>query len=215
MARQRRAVEFAVMSLLALVVAHDLAFLVAHGSGYSEALARSGHGDKWQTAVGVTVFAGVGLLCLAVWRLHRLGLIARRISLSDPPSSRALPGLWGEVAGLWSRLTVATMVAFAIQENVEHLQIDEPLPGLTVLGSAEYPNAVLVIAGVALAVAFVGALLRWRHNVLIAWIQAARAPAHPRPEASAARSPLDRDRRPTSFVGRSLAVRAPPVLPAL
>jgi hypothetical protein len=214
MARQRRAVEFVAMALLALVVAHDLAFVVGHGSAYWQALAQTGHGHEWETAVAIIVLAGLGLFGLAVWRLYRLGLLVRRISPRGPAPVRDLPGLWGQVGGLWLRLTGATMVAFAIQENVEHLQVGQPLPGLTVLGSAEYPYAAFVIAGVTLAVAFVGALLRWRRNALIAWIQAL-TPTHPHPQPSARRPSLDRDRRPASFVGRSLAVRAPPLLSTL
>jgi hypothetical protein len=199
------------MSLVSLVVAHNLVFLVAHGASYGDALVQTGHGSAWETAVGVVVAAGFGLLIVAAWRLHRLGLLARdlgaRTGRLEPATGRRVTALvW-----LWLRLTASTAVLFAIQENLEHQAAGAALPGLAVLGSTGYPDALVVIAAVALVVAFVGALIRWRRDLLVARIAAALRRVRGRP----IRSP-----RPTSgdlahrwaIIGRGLAVRAPPGL---
>ena len=69
----RRRLEFVAMTLVALVVAHNLVFVLAYGPAYGQALARTGHGDAWQTAVITVLVAGASLLGIALWRLHRLG----------------------------------------------------------------------------------------------------------------------------------------------
>ena len=116
------------------------------------------------------------------------------------------------VAGRWARLglrlTVLTAVAFVAQENAEHLAVGEALPGLSTLGSAQYPNAIWIIALVAFGVGLVGALFGWRFERLVARIRSAR-PAR-RAVAPAPRALFDVDRRPLSILGSGLAGRAPP-----
>jgi len=202
------------MTLVTLVVAHNLVFLLAYGAGYDEALAHWGHDGAWGTAVTGILAAGVALLGLGAWRLHRLGLVARALR---PTEGRLAPdvGHFGlGLAWLWLRLASATSILFVLQENFEHIRAGAGLPGLSVLGSAEYPRAALVIAGVALAVAIVGALFRWRRDLLIARIAAALRHLRRRPAHAVRRPEADRDRRPGSLVGRSLAARAPPRLSA-
>ena len=77
MASWRRLLGFSAMTLVTLVVAHNLVFLLAYGSGYDEALAHSGHGGAWGTAAAVVIATALGLLGLATLRLYRLGLLAR------------------------------------------------------------------------------------------------------------------------------------------
>ena len=214
MPRWRPWLGFVVMTLVALVVAHNLVFLLAYGAGYDEALAHSGHDGTWGAAVAGVLAGGAGLLVLGTWRLYRLGLVARTLA---PTEGRLAPNIGGfgrGLAWLWLRLVSATAPLFVLQENLEHLKSGEGLPGLSVLGSAEYPRAALVIAGVALAVALVGALFRWRRNLLVARIAAALRRLRPRLARVVRRPPADRDRRPESLVGRSLAARAPPLVAA-
>jgi hypothetical protein len=211
MAGLRRLHGFGAMTLVALVVAHNLVFLLTYGAGYDEALAHSGHDGSWGTAVGVVLGAGIALLLLASWRLYRLGLIARA---TLPPAGTYAPsaGDFGRrLVELWWRLTAATTLLFVAQENLEHQRAGEALPGLAVLGSAEYRDAALVIAGVALVVALVGALFRWRRDVLIARIATALRRLRLRPESAVRRPAATRDRRPESPVGLGLGVRAPPL----
>jgi len=202
------------MTLVALVVAHNLVFLFAYGSRYDEALARSGHDGSWGTAVAVVLAAGIGLFALALWRLYRLRVTARRLDATASVYAPAVQGFGPRLLGLWWRLALVTIVLFVVQENLERLSIGEMLPGLGVLGSDQYRDATLIILGVTLAVAFVGALFRWRRDVLIARIAVALRRSHPLPDGPVRRPATHRDRRPESHVGRGLGVRAPPV-PAL
>jgi hypothetical protein len=113
---------------------------------------------------------------------------------------------------LWLAVAAGTVVLFVLVENIEHLAVGAPLPGLSVLGSAEYNGPLPILALVSLLVAFVGALFNWRRAVLLARIRAARATFR-RP--AAVRASVDAssgDRRPETHIGRGLAGRAPPVL---
>lgn len=171
MASWRRVLGFSVMTLITLVVAHDLVFLLAYGPSYDEALAHSGHDGTWGTAVALVLATALGLLGLSAWRLYRLGLVARSLGTDEgtlrPAFARGMVRLWAPLAG-------TTTILFVVQENLEHQRAGEGLPGLSVLGSAEYPDAALVIWAIALAVATVVALFRWRRDVLVARISRAR-----------------------------------------
>ncbi len=216
MASLRRLIGFLVLTLVALVVAHDLVFLLTYGAGYDEALAHSGHDGSWATAVVVVLAAGIGLLGLATWRLYRLGVRRPGDRPGRRPSSRrARPPSAGDSSDSGGGCTRATTLLFVIQENLEHQRIGEALPGLSVLGSGEYSDAALVIAVVTLAVAVVGALFRWRRDLLVARIVSALQRRHRRPERVLRRPAVMRDGRPESFVGRGLAVRAPPAARSL
>jgi hypothetical protein len=210
----RRWLEFCVMTTVGLVVAHNLVFVLAYGVGAADALARTGHGDAWWSAVAVVLVAAVGLLLVASWRLHRLGVLAHDLGRGARRLDVAPEALGRDLAWLWLRLTGSIALAFVVQENLEHLQVGAALPGLGALGSREYPDALLVLAGVALVVACVGTLVRSRRRVLLARIAAAIRRLRFRPGRSAPRGPLDPDVRPRSMLGCARAVRAPPHLPA-
>jgi hypothetical protein len=213
MTRLRRPIGFLAMTLVALVVAHDLVFLITYGARYEDALALSGHDGAWTAAVAVVLLAGVGLSLLAAWRLHRLGVLARTLVPTAARHDAIADGFGGRLVGLWWRLSATTTLLFVVQENVEHLRMGEAAPGLAVLGSGQYSDATLIILGVSLVVAFVGALFRWRRDVLIARIATALRRLRLRPGAVLGRPAPTRDRRPESPVGRGRGVRAPP-LPA-
>jgi len=82
------------------------------------------------------------------------------------------------------------------------------VPGLSVLESPEYPHAAFVIAAIALAVAFVVSLFRWRRDVLVARIAAARAPW----SRARIRRPIRVERRHASIVVHQFSGRGPPQL---
>src|SRR5712671_2968796 len=174
MATWRRYLGFPAMTLVALVVAHSLVFLLAYGSGYEEALAHSGHDGTWGAAVVIVLAAALGLVGLGAWRLYRLGVVARARAASEGDLRPGPSGFARHLAGLWVRLAGATTMLFIVQENLEHRHIGEGLPGLAVLGSAQYPNAVFVIAAVALAVSFVW--VERRHASIVLHRLSGRAP---------------------------------------
>ena len=158
---------------------------------------RVGHGSRGRPVVGA-------------WPARSGGVAAPSASgCSLAPSTPARGGLsrvrrtslaaW---PGSGCRLAAATTVLFVVQENLEHQHIGQALPGLSVLGSAEYPDAALVIGAIALAVASVVALFRWRRDVLVARIRSVRrlptrAPrSAPAPPGRLGRAPARLDRRP-------------------
>jgi hypothetical protein len=208
----RRGLGFLAMSLVSLVTAHNLVFVLAFGPRAGDALAHTGHGDAWQAAVTTVLLAGAGLLTIALWRLHQLGLLTHRLEGLGPVRNVDQPLLGRDFVNLWARLMGTTAMVFVLQENVEHLASNLPLPGLGVLGSTEYPNALLVVGVVALAVALVGSLVRWRRAVLIARLRAGIGRLRRQPDARPQR-PTDPEPRPGAILGRALAGRAPPVVP--
>jgi hypothetical protein len=200
------------LALLALVIAHNLEFILAYGPGAGAMLARLGHGRDWATAVAVVIAGAVALASLGAARLAHLWILARRLPPGEDRAPSTATGFGRGLANLWAWLTAAVVALFVIQENLEHLRAGADLPGLAVLGSRQYPSALVVITIVSLAVAFVAMLYRWQRERLIARIAAARRHPHPRPPRRAIRAPLDLDGRPESIVGRRLAGRAPPIV---
>ncbi len=212
MATLRHLLGFAGPTLVALVVAHNLVFLLAFGSGYQEALAHSGHDGAWGTAVAIVFPATIGLLCLGTWRLYRLGVIARTRSDNESGLQPGLKGFVRRLIALWASLTGATTVLFVLQENLEHQRVGQALPGFGVLESAAYPHAAFVIAAVTLAVAVVVVLFRWRRDLLVAKVTAARVRWQAAPKAAQRRTHAWVERRHASIVAHLVSGRAPPQL---
>lgn len=206
-----RRAGFAGMVAVALVLAHNLVFLADYGTGYADALARTGHDASWSIAVLGVLALGAVLFMAAAWRLRALGALAQAAEVSPQGAPLGYRELAGHLLPLWLRLTLVTTALFVLQENFEHLGGGGPIPGLGVLASGTYPNAFTIIAVVALGVALVGALFRWRRDVLVARIAAATFRWRPVTGCSV-RSSLDGIAcRLGSILGRRLAVRAPPV----
>jgi hypothetical protein len=108
MASWRRLLGFLAMALVALVVAHDLVFVLAYGAWYDEALAHSGHDGAWGMAVAAVLAVGLVLLGLATWRLYRLGVLARAVASTDDHLSPSVGDFGRRLVGLWWRLACAT-----------------------------------------------------------------------------------------------------------
>jgi len=195
---------------IALVLAHDLAFLARYGSAFGEALAHAGHGPAWTGAAAGSVAIGAGLLVTAILGLRRLGLVAEQLrahGTSSEPRWRAFLRTWLIQA---ARLAVTTTFLLTIQENLERVSGGMAGPNIGLLVSAEYPSAIPIVLGVAIVVSFVAALVAWRRAVLVSRIRAARrrpirASIVPQPAVGA-------ERRPLAVVRGLWAVRAPPSL---
>jgi hypothetical protein len=200
-------------ALVALVLAHSLIFLARYGSAYGEALAHNGHDTAWSLAVWSAAILGTMLALAGALRLALLARSAREANrsanrISTPSALRlgALVRAWLMTSG---RVALATAVLLTIQENLERAGAGLPQPGIGLIVSPEYPWAVTIVALVSLAVGFVVALYRWRRDVLLARLRAARA-VHRR--TSAAPRPFTQRHRPAvSILGRVGALRAPPV----
>jgi hypothetical protein len=208
--RLATAIGIVISMTVALVLAHDLAFLARYGSAFGEALAHAGHGPAWTGAAAGSVAIGAGLLVAALLGLRRLRGIAEQLrasGTSSEPCRRAFLRSWAISS---ARLAFTTTLLLTIQENLERVSGGVAGPNVGLLMSAEYRWALLIVIGVAIAVSFVAALVAWRRAVLVSRIRAARrrpirASIVPRPAVEAVR-------RPFAVVRGRWPVRAPPLL---
>ncbi len=206
--RVRALAAAATMVFVALVVAHNLIFVVEYGWGFKTALSRTGHTATWSLAVEIVLLAGFAGVLVAAWQLTRLSRRATELGLGrlgERPGRRF--GIRWLV--LSARLLIVTVVLFTAQENLEHLRAGLALPGPSVLLPPGHPYALLVIAVVAIAVAFLGALFGWRFEALRAWLRAAQG-SHGGAPPKRARPRSSDQPRPGRRLGPGVAVRAPP-----
>ncbi len=199
------------MALVALVLVHNIVYLVAYGAAYEDALQQTGHEAGWTIAVLVILALAVGLLLGAAFRIGRLRAEVRSLggstSIRRPDPATVIAGF----GVLWLRLAVATAAALLVQENLERGTVGQPLPGLGVLGSSGYPDALPILLVVTFAVALVGALFAARIEALAARVAAARRRAWARP-SHARRRPIPLAHRLAGSIhGRLSAGRAPPL----
>jgi hypothetical protein len=193
---------------LALFVAHDAVFLAQIGPGKAlvAELRTAGHG-YWTSAslllIALSVVAGL-------WTGRRMRLLRRRASSlgAAPSSDRSFARRF---ASAWGRLAAIVAVAFAVQENVEHLIVHGHAPFAGVLVGPEYPLALPVIALVTAITAGLVALVARTQEELVAAIEAAllwrtRAPR------LWARPPQRLPSNAGSVLARRGAGRAPPAL---
>lgn len=197
------------LALTALVVGHDLDFVLAYGSDYQGALARSGHDPRWETAVLTVVTAGLLLAVAATTRLIWLVRLARQLRPdgSARPNLAPVPRL---LALAWGRLFFVSLLLFMLQENYERVSVGLALPGMAVLAPDSGISPVVIFALVTLLVAAVSTLFRWSIAALEERI--ARAQVIPQPETADVQPPgLEVSRPAASILGRNLAGRAPPL----
>lgn len=210
--RARIPTRFAFWALagVALVLSHDVIFLVQLGPGESlvRILRTAGH-DYWGVASLVLAAIGSVVATRAIVRIHLLRRraatlgVARPRGISSPISSR-LPSTW-------LRLFAIVAVGFAIQENLEHVALHGHAIGLGALLGPEYPLAIPVIGAISAIAALLASLVGSTERALVAVIAAAvrgfrRAPR------SLARPPLRLALPRLSPIARSGAGRAPPVV---
>ena len=201
------------LQVVALVLAHDLVFLVRFGSRYGEALVHSGHGETWSTAVGTILVIASALVLAGVVRLAQLGILVRAAAGASAGFGAGaldlhqLLRLWLHVA---PRIALVSVILLTVQENVERSSIGGSMPGPGILLSPEYPFALWIAIAVGLLVGLVAALFEWRRRALIERLRAARA-ALPRHTSAAEPRPRSAPRRPViSVLGRQSGLRAPP-----
>jgi hypothetical protein len=204
---------------LSVLIGHDAVFITQYGLGsdFATAMRVGGHDGYWIAfSLVILGLASLGL-ARSIWRAARLSRQARECTSDRGQSGKlaAVAGYLDEVRRIWPRLFVATAAGFTIQENLEHLASGQVPHGLGSLIGAEHPFSIPVLAVVALAVAAVGGVLRWRVRILEARIALAAARfrwARPLATRPAARWPaIAALRMLLSFLVRLDAGRAPPL----
>jgi len=197
----------AIASLVALILAHHLMYLIAHGPGGNDAvMSTDGHDGYWPGwAAGVPIVGG--LLAIVVgWQIRRLVHLRH-------PSPRAITddGLRDYIRSMrywWPRLLVSVTALFIVQENGEHLRLGLGSPGLSALGLGEYGLAMPVIAVLTVLVSAVLALIEWCRRSLLERSQGAARSVRLQ---GSRRSTATADRQLISLLlARRGAGRAPP-----
>ncbi len=206
-----RYLGLSVLVLATLALAHQLIYVAAHGAGdgYRQAMTAAGHDSYWSSFVlAIGIVSGV-LLAVAFTQLRRLARLARAASVGGLTVRDESPrALFRIVTPLWARVTVVTTIAFLIQENVEVATVGHAMPGLGAI-TGEHGMALPIIAGVALIVAFVRGLVRWRRDILLARLRSA---CRPRASAGIVLRPVVEAIAPIGIDGaRRNGVRAPPL----
>jgi hypothetical protein len=196
---------------IALLVAHDLIWLVQMGPG--EELARSlregGH-RYWSAAslglaaIGMATLVGIGIRLLVLRRR------AARVRADPIHAGWSAGMLRAGRAWFWMALLVA--VAFAVQENVEHALTHGHVPGIAILHGAEYPLALPVIAAITFFTAVGWTVLTGAERALVEAVRAAMLPAIGRAPVVVRSRRADPHIRIGSAVSRHVAGRAPPRL---
>lgn len=199
------------LAAVAFVLAHDLVFLLTDRGSYGLALARTGHGDQWTGTVILVAGLALALAVLGTVRLISLSRLARELDAGDLiVRAGAIRDLAGHLVRAWLTILPVALVLFVGVENIEHLSVGLPAPGLSVLDSSQYHSVFAVFALVSLLAALVDALYQWRRDVLVARIEAARARLRHRAALVVRRDLPWVDRRHASITGNGISGRAPP-----
>jgi hypothetical protein len=180
MARIAGRIRFGLLAGIALLVGHDAVYAAEHGigRGYGSAMTALGHDAYWLPVTGLGLLAAIGLALasvLAIGRLQRRlhGIRSRRPIRSISVAYRR------ELGSLYPPLFLAVVALFTLQENIETILARGDLPGVDVLLGGPLPLAIPVLGLVSLAVAAVGALVRWRIATLQARLRGALHAARP------------------------------------
>jgi hypothetical protein len=166
------------------------------------------HGTPWLLAVLAVAVAVLAGLAIATWRIRslrrRLVAAAVRVPWSGPPART-------DLLAAWLRILAVALLAFLVQENLEHLTAHGHLPLLEPLLEGQYAASLPTFAGLALLAASLGLRLGRRIADLAAALAAAirspsRAPQRLRMPVGRLDDMRDTARRAYGRLGR----RAPP-----
>jgi hypothetical protein len=203
--------RLAALAAVAFVLAHDTIFLLTDGGSFGLALARTGHGDQWTGTVIVVAALALALGLAGAYRLVGLSRLARELDAGDRSVQEGhLADLAAHLLRAWLLILPIALALFVVVENLEHLSVGLPAPGLAVLGSAQYHAVLAVFATVSFVAALVDALYHWRRDVLVARIEAARARLQRRPTAVVRYGLPWLDRSHASVTSNRISGRAPP-----
>jgi hypothetical protein len=201
----------AALSLITLVLGHQLVYLATYGAQTSVELARTGHDLQWSVTVASVALLAFALAAFALRELLRLTRQARPAAglVIDPRISGARH-LMRDMFVLWVPTFIVAAALFVLVENTERLVARLPAPGLTVLSASTFHDPLLIFELLSGAVAFVAALWRWRRDILVERIRVL-ARRWPRPHALFVRPADDAPIRPSALTLRPPG-RAPPLL---
>ncbi|MGZ8482076.1 MAG: hypothetical protein ACXWWO_06435 [Candidatus Limnocylindria bacterium] len=207
--RLRQRFAFGALAGVALLVSHDAVFLAQLGPGDAlvHVLRHAAH-DYWGAAsLALTAFGLVAAVAVAtriLWLQRRASALgARRVSVERRD-------YLGRVARAWLAFFAVVVIAFLIQENLEHASGHGHLIGTGALLGPEYPLALPVIGLITFGAALLGAAIGGAERALVAAIAEVLGHVALRPPLRLTRAPLRLGTpRPSPLAGAA-AGRAPP-----
>jgi len=201
-----------VAAALALLATHNVVYVVELGpTNALETTLTSGEHAYWPAASLLTT--AFGLLAAAGWSvrilwLRRRARLTRGAARQPAPASRR--GAWlADAARTWLRLAAAVLIAFLIQENIEHAIAHHHVVGFAPLLDAH----LVVIPALLLATGIAAAMLAFaahREADLLARILAAAAQRRA-PRVLPVRLPR-MSAHASGALARHAGLRAPPQL---
>jgi hypothetical protein len=199
------------LSLITLVLGHQLVYLATFGAQTGAELALTGHDLRWSLTVLSAALLALGLAGIALRELFRLSHQARSAAgLAIDSRISGIRHLARDLFALWVPTFLMAVFMFVLLENGERLAAGLPAPGLAVLGATTFHDPLLIFESLSGLVALVAALYRWRRDVLVARIRAL-ARRWPRSRAAFALAP-DETIVPPSRSSLRPPGRAPPLL---
>jgi hypothetical protein len=220
-ARLAGPVRLALLTILALLVAHDAVYVYHYGVGHelAGAMAEGGHDAYWPAWTLIGVAAAAVLFVASARRFLGLSSVLRAAGTDRRPRpgpALPAPSYLAETARLWAWLWTVVVVLFVVQENVETLSHVGQLVGFEPIAGPETRLAIPILAIITLSLAAIGAVVRWQLAVLEARVRASRRVTRHRRIADSAPAPewaAVHALAPTRWMlARPDAGRAPPVL---
>jgi hypothetical protein len=161
-------IRLGLLLIVSVFVAHDAVYIAQYGLGgrLAAVMSERGHDGYWPAMIALAVIAAAVVVVASATTITRLRLRLGSVPVVvDDAGTR--PDYRSVLLALWRVLFPATVLVFAIQENLEVFAAHGVVPGIDVLFGPEAPLAIPVLAAVTLALAAIGAVVRWR----IAYLQ--------------------------------------------
>ncbi len=203
-------ITFWALAGVALLVSHDVVFLVQLGPGeeFVRTLRQAAH-DYWAAASVALTVTGVAAAIAFSLRIRWLKRRAAAVGASAVPLGprRYLR----RVASTWLALFPIVALGFVVQESLEHLRGHDHLLGVEALLGAKYPLAVPIVGLITLGAALLGGAFGGAEGALLTAIaDRLRRVVVLRPPVRLARAPLRLASSRRSPLAGTPAERAPP-----
>jgi hypothetical protein len=166
--------RLALLTLVALHLAHDAVYVAHFGTGHdlASAMGERGHDAYWPAFTQAGIVAAAALGAFAIARFALLSRAAGRPMRIGGQPELVRPGYRPELARLWACLWALVIPLYVGLENLEAFVLSGDVLGFEPLAGAETRLALPIIALITFALAAAGALVRWRIRVLEARLAA-------------------------------------------
>jgi hypothetical protein len=199
------------LAALVSIVGHEVALSLGNDpmARLSGSLRATEHGPGWLITVVTVAFAAVAALVIAAWRINSL---RRRLLAASSAVPWSVAPARADVLRAWLRIFTLAILAFLLQENLEHLLVHGHAPLFEPLVAGQYVATLPIFAALALLSAATSLRLGRRIDHLAAAVLAAARHATRAPRRVSRPSARLDDLRVTWRRTTGLVVRrAPPI----